>query len=181
MIMCLPRRTRPKETDGGRQQRTACPLLCRYSLKHTYCSLARLPTTHPFVGAPILQRHFQVRWRARRPPPPRHLPHTSTQDGWFMQPNRRTARLPRRTLFSRCRCRCSTMRARLPLHILLLYTQVSRRAHTYRGYASFSDICGACFGFGSGFGIGFTLLLARSFTQYMSFNVPLPLSHTALQ
>jgi hypothetical protein len=36
---------------------------------------------------------------------------------------------------------------------------------TYRGYASFSDICGACFGCGSGFGIGFTLLLTRSFTR----------------
>ncbi len=42
------------------------------------------------------------------------------------RPKRRPARLPRRTLFSRCRCRCSRMRARLPLHILLLYTQVSR-------------------------------------------------------
>jgi hypothetical protein len=73
---------------------------------------------------------------------------------------RLSARLPRRTIFSRCKCRCSRMRVRLPLHILLLHTQVSRWAHTYRGYASFSDICG----FGSGFGIGFTLLLARSFT-----------------
>jgi hypothetical protein len=67
------------------------------------------------------------------------------------------------------------MRAPLPLHILLLHTQVSRCAHTYRGYASFSDICGACFGCGSGFGIGFTPLLTRSspsrhppFTQYPS-------------
>jgi len=48
-------------------------------------------------------------------------------------------------------------------------------AHTYRGYASFSDICRAWVGFGSGFGIGFTLLLTRSspsrhppFTQYPS-------------
>jgi hypothetical protein len=31
--------------------------------------------------------------------------------------------------------------------------------HTYRGHASFSDICGAWFGFGSGFGMGFTLTL----------------------
>jgi len=37
-------------------------------------------------------------------------------------------------------------------------------SHTYRGYASFSDICGAWFRLGSGFGIGFalTLLLARA-------------------
>jgi hypothetical protein len=48
-------------------------------------------------------------------------------------------------------------------------------AHTYRGHASFSDTCGAWVGFGSGFGIGFTLLLTRSspsrhppFTQYPS-------------
>ena len=112
--------------DGGRQRRTACPLLYRYRLTHTYCSLARLPPTHPFVGAPILQRHFQVRWRARLSPPRVLLPHTYTQDGWFLQPERRPARLPRRTIFSRCICRCSRMRARLPLHILLLHTQVSR-------------------------------------------------------
>ncbi len=30
---------------GGRQRRTACPLLCRYRLIHTFCSLARLPPT----------------------------------------------------------------------------------------------------------------------------------------
>jgi hypothetical protein len=29
-------------------------------LTQKYYSLARLPPTHPFVGAPILQRHFQV-------------------------------------------------------------------------------------------------------------------------
>ena len=57
------------------------------------------------------------------------------------------------------------MRARLPLHILLLHSQVSRRAHTYRVYDSFCEICGAWFGFGSGFGIGFTLLLTSSFTR----------------
>ena len=46
--------------DGRRQRGTACPHLYRYRLTHTYCSLARLPPTHPFVGGPILQRHFQV-------------------------------------------------------------------------------------------------------------------------
>jgi hypothetical protein len=40
-------------------------------------------------------------------------------------------------------------------------TQTQTR-HTYRGYASFSDICGAWFGFGSGFGFTLTLLLARA-------------------
>jgi hypothetical protein len=54
------------------------------------------------------------------------LPYTCTQDGWFLQPKRRPARLPRRTVPSNCKCRCSRMRARLPLHILLLHTQVSR-------------------------------------------------------
>jgi hypothetical protein len=82
--------------DGRRQRGTACPLLYRYRLTHTYCSLARLPPTHPFVGAPILQRHFQVQWRARLPPPRVLLPHTCSQDGWFLQPKRRPARLPRR-------------------------------------------------------------------------------------
>jgi hypothetical protein len=99
--------------DGRRQRGTACPLLYRYRLTHTYCSLARLPPTHPFVGAPILQRHFQVHWRARLPPPRVLLPHTCTQDGLFLQPNRQPARLPRRTVPSNCICRCSRLRARL--------------------------------------------------------------------
>jgi len=86
------------------------------------------------------------------------------------------------TTFQQVRERCRNasvavlrMRDRLPLHILLLHTQFSRWAHAYRGYASFSDICGAWVGFGSGFGIGFKLLLTRSspsrhppFTQYPS-------------
>jgi hypothetical protein len=79
---------------------------------HTHILLARspgLPPTHPFVGEPILQLHFQVRWRVRLPPPRVLLPHTYTQDGWFLQPERRPARLPRRTLFSQCICRCSRM------------------------------------------------------------------------
>jgi len=75
--------------DSGRQRRTACPLLYRYCLIHTYCSLARLPLTDLFVGAPILERHFQVRWRVRLPPPRVLLPHIYTQDGWFLQPKRR--------------------------------------------------------------------------------------------
>jgi hypothetical protein len=58
-------------------------------------------------------------------PPRVLLPHTCTQDGWFLQPKRRPARLPRRTVPSNCICRCSRMRDRLPLHILLLHTQVS--------------------------------------------------------
>jgi ribonuclease HI len=66
------------------------------------------------------------RMRARLSPPRVLLPHTCTQDGWFLQPKRRPARLPRRTVPSNCICRCSRMRARLPLHILLLHTQVSR-------------------------------------------------------
>ena len=66
--------------DGRRQRGTACPHLYRYRLTHTYCSLARLPPTHPFVGAPILQRHFQVPWRARLPrPPPSHM-----HAGWMV-------------------------------------------------------------------------------------------------
>jgi hypothetical protein len=102
---------------------TVCPLLYRYRLTNTYCSLARLPPTHPFVGAPILQRHFQVQWRARLSPPRVLLPHTCTQDGWFLQPKRRPARLPRRTVPSNCTCRCSRMRARLsPPRVLLPHT-----------------------------------------------------------
>jgi hypothetical protein len=52
----------------------------------------------------------------------------------------------------------------------------------YRGYASFSDICGAWFGFGSGFGIGFTgtLLLARApllLATVLSHTIPFPRVH----
>jgi len=50
---------------------------------------------------------------------------------------------------------------------------------THRGYASFSDICGAWFGFGSGFGIGLTLtlLLARApllLSTLLSHTIPFP-------
>jgi hypothetical protein len=48
--------------------------------------------------------------RASLPPPHVLLPHTCTQDGWFLQPKRRQARLPRRTVPSNCICRCSRMR-----------------------------------------------------------------------
>ena len=71
--------------DGSRQRGTACPLLYRYRLTHTYCSLARLPPTHPFVGAPILQRHFQVQWRARLPSASSSLTHARRMDGFCNQ------------------------------------------------------------------------------------------------
>ena len=56
------------------------------------------------------------------------------------------------------------------------------RTGTYRGYASFSDICGAWFGFGSGSGIGFsgTLLLARApllLATLLSQTTPFPCVH----
>ncbi len=38
------------------------------------------------------------RMRARLSPPRVLLPHPCTQDGWFLQPKRRPARLPRRTV-----------------------------------------------------------------------------------
>ncbi len=51
------------------------------------------------------------------------LPHTYTQDGWFLQPERRPAWLPRRTILSRCIRRCSRMCARLsPPRVLLPHT-----------------------------------------------------------
>jgi hypothetical protein len=50
------------------------------SYTHTARSLA--------CGAPILPRHFQVRWCARLPRPRVLLPHTCTQDGLFLQPQR---------------------------------------------------------------------------------------------
>jgi hypothetical protein len=44
------------------------------------------------------------RMRARLPLPRVLLPHTCTQDGWFLQPKRRPVRLPRRTVPSNCIC-----------------------------------------------------------------------------
>ena len=74
-------------------------------------SHTRLPTTHPFRPR---RAHSPTAFSgpmARPPPSPRVLfPHPCTQDGWFLQPKRRPARLPRRTIFSRCICRCSRMR-----------------------------------------------------------------------
>jgi hypothetical protein len=58
------------------------------------------------------------RMRARLSPPRVLLPHTCTQDGWFLQPKCRPARLPRRTPPSNCICRCSRMRTRLPLLVV---------------------------------------------------------------
>jgi hypothetical protein len=49
-------------------------------------------------------------------PPPAHM-HARRMHS-FCNSKRRPARLPRRTIFSRCTCRCSRMRASLPLHIL---------------------------------------------------------------
>jgi hypothetical protein len=67
--------------DGGRQRRSACPLLFRYCLIHTYCSLDRLAPIHPFVRAPILQRHSQVPWRAYQPAASSFPTHTRRMDG----------------------------------------------------------------------------------------------------
>ena len=69
--------------DGSRQRGTACPLLYRYRLTHTYCSLARLPPTHPFVGAPILQHTFSGPMARPPPSPPRPLP-SHMHAGWMV-------------------------------------------------------------------------------------------------
>jgi hypothetical protein len=78
--------------DGGRQLRTACPLLYRYSHTHTYCSLARLSPTHPFVGGPILPpfafSHGIFRSddaSASLPPVSSSLTHTRRMDGFCNQ------------------------------------------------------------------------------------------------
>jgi hypothetical protein len=62
--------------------------------------------------------------RARVSPSRVLLPHAYPQDGSFLQPKRRPARLPRRTTFSRCTCMCSRMRARVSSPRVLL-------PHTY--------------------------------------------------
>jgi hypothetical protein len=86
-------------------------------------------TKTPTSSAPSQDRPFTnciCRWsrmRARLSPPRVLLPHTCTQDGWFLQPKRRPARLPRKTVPSNCICRCSRMRAHIsPPRVLLPHT-----------------------------------------------------------
>jgi hypothetical protein len=56
----------------------------------------------------------------------------NSQDGWFLQPKSRPARLPHRTVPSNCICRCSRMRARLsPPRVLL--------PHTVLGLCNYGD------------------------------------------
>ena len=101
-------RRAPFSTDTATHTRTARSLAC---------PLLTLSSARPFSNG-IFRSHG-----ARLPPPRVLLPHTYTQDGWFLQPERRPARLPRRTIFSRCICRCSRMRARLsPPRVLLPHT-----------------------------------------------------------
>ena len=135
-------------------------------------SLARPGHVH-VTPCPSLLNHYY--FPIPRSYPSGHpLPHTCTQDGWFLQPERRPARLPGRTIFSRCIyvgvVECAPASP---------YTYSSS---THRGYASFSDIHGAWFGLGSGFGIGFTLtlLLARApllLATLLSHTRPFPRVH----
>ena len=105
-------RRAPFSTDTATHTRTARSLACPYS---------------PFRRRAHSRTAFSGP-KARPLPPPRVLlPHTYTQDGWFLQPKRRPARLPRRTVPSvtpsNCICRCSRMRARLsPPRVLLPHT-----------------------------------------------------------
>jgi hypothetical protein len=60
------------------------------------------------------------------PSPPRPLP-SHMHTGWMVSATKtQTSSAPSQDCPSNCICRCSRMRARLPLHILLLHTQVSR-------------------------------------------------------
>jgi hypothetical protein len=108
----------------------------RLVVSHSTCPpLSSSPHANSFVIGPAVIKHTArlprrtvpsncicrcSRMRARLPLPRVLLPHTCTQDGWFLQPKRRPARLPRRTVPSNCICRCSRMRARLPLPRVLL-------------------------------------------------------------
>jgi hypothetical protein len=83
----------------------------------TLCMFRSLRVPTPVTTPVTLQTQLKC---ARLPPPRVLLPHTCTQDGWFLQPKRRPARFPRRTVPSNCICRCSRMRARLPLPRVLL-------------------------------------------------------------
>jgi hypothetical protein len=108
-------------TEAGRGGRLAPFSTDTDSHTHTACSIAcpllTLSSAHQFSNGIF-----------RLSPPHVLLPHTYTQDGWFLQPEHRPALLPRRTLFSRCICRCSRMRARLsPPRVLLPHTYTQDR------------------------------------------------------
>jgi len=98
------RRRRPGGQAVGRGGR--CAPISTGIVSHTHtarslaCPLLTLASATPFSNG-IFRSHD-----ARVPPPRVLLPHTCTQDGWFLQPQRRPARLPRRAVPSDCICRC---------------------------------------------------------------------------
>jgi hypothetical protein len=112
--------------------------------------------------------------------PPASFSLTHTQDGWFLQRKRRPARFPRR-IFSLCICRCSRVRARLPLHILLFHTPMSANLPRLRLFQRHLRSLGL--GLGQGLGLDShssshapshaPLLLAT----LLSHNIPFPLVH----
>jgi hypothetical protein len=109
------------QTRGTRENRTPPCVKAPGSSRVPTCPpISPLPPhANSFVlGPAVINTHSRM--RARLPPPRVLLPHTCTQDGWFLQPKRRPTRLPRRTIFSRCICRCSRMRARLSAPRVLL-------------------------------------------------------------
>jgi hypothetical protein len=57
-------------------------------------------------------------------PPRVLLPHTCTQDGWFVQPKRRPARLPRRTVPSNCNQNADQLGSLAGLSLLNVYVGV---------------------------------------------------------
>ena len=72
--------------DCSRQRGTACPLLYRYRLTHAYCSLARLPPTHPFVARPFSNGIFRSNGApASLPFASSALTHTRRMDGFCNQ------------------------------------------------------------------------------------------------
>jgi hypothetical protein len=113
------------------------------------------------------------------------ITHTHTHTP-LLQTNRRQVQQPSRTIYSSI-CVRSRLRASLPLRILLVHTGFPMSAHLSRlrlskATSKFSDICGAWFGSGSGFGIGFTgtLLLARApllLATLLSHTIPFPRVH----
>ena len=83
-----------------------CIRYCSNKHTHSHRAVARSHTRRTLYTPVHHQLH---QWTNR-------LSVLCDHDGWFLQPQRRPARLPRRTIFSHCICRCNRMRARLPLN-----------------------------------------------------------------
>jgi hypothetical protein len=119
-----------RRPHGATRPRLPCPLadIGPEGFRPGNPRLRRLARSPGRRWSPACQ-HEQIGFMRVRLPPPRVLlpPASSSlthaQDGWFLQPKRLQARLPRRAVPSNCICRCGRIRVLLsPPRCLLPHT-----------------------------------------------------------